>query len=66
MTWRAEMLLEAMPDDSAKQQRVHLQEIEDGNRRMTNLVNAFLNVARINLGTLSIKPEPCDVRILVN
>lgn len=66
MTWRAEMLLEGDAGRLTKQQRVYLQEIEDGNRRMTNLVNAFLNVSRINLGTLSIKPEPCDVRILVN
>lgn len=61
MMWRVEMLLGGDAGKLTRQQRIFLREIEDGNRRMAQLVNAFLNVSRLNLGTLAIAPEQVDL-----
>lgn len=42
-------------------QREYLEEVSHGSRRMVELVNALLNVSRIELGTFAIQPEPTDV-----
>lgn len=61
MMWRVEMLLDGDAGKLTRQQRIFLREIEDGNRRMAQLVNVFLNVSRLNLGTLAITPEHVDI-----
>ncbi|HEU5187704.1 MAG TPA: HAMP domain-containing sensor histidine kinase, partial [Candidatus Saccharimonadales bacterium] len=43
----------------------YLTQVRDSNRRMIDLVEHLLNVSRIELGTLTLKPERIDVANLV-
>lgn len=43
------------------EQKKYLHEISEGSQRMVDLVNALLNVSRLELGTFSVSPEPTDV-----
>lgn len=61
INWYAEMLLS---DDAGKlneEQKDYLQEIYRGNQRMVDLVNALLNVSRLELGTFMVEPEDVDM-----
>ncbi len=60
--WYSEMLLSGDAGKVGKKQKQYLNEIHVGNERMVELVNALLNVSRIELGTLGILPEPADLR----
>lgn len=66
VNWYAEILLSRDAGKINKEQEEYLQEIYKGNQRMVNLVNALLNVSRIDLGTLSIDPEPTSLIDLAN
>lgn len=61
MRWRVEMLLSGDAGKINHTQRSFLDQVEQSTERMAGLVNQFLNVSRINLGTLAIRPEPCDI-----
>lgn len=61
VNWYAEILLSEDAGKINDEQREYLNEVYKGNQRMVNLVNALLNVSRIDLGTLSIDPEPTDL-----
>ena len=61
INWYTEMLLGGDAGKINKQQKKFLEEIYAGNKRMVDLVNALLNVSRIELGTLAIDPEICDI-----
>ena len=61
VNWFAEMLLAGDAGKLTKQQNEFIQKIYDGNQRMVDLVNALLNVSRIELGTFSVEPEPTDI-----
>ncbi len=43
------------------EQRKYLKEVYNSNERLIELVNALLDVSRIDLGTFSIEPEPTDI-----
>ncbi|PWB39136.1 MAG: hypothetical protein C3F02_00765 [Parcubacteria group bacterium] len=58
INWYAEMLLAGDAGKINKNQKEYMEEIYKGNQRMVALVNALLNVSRIELGTLAIDPEP--------
>ncbi|MFO7807619.1 MAG: PAS domain S-box protein [Candidatus Moraniibacteriota bacterium] len=60
INWYAEMLLNGDAGEVNKEQKEFLKEIYKGNQRMVDLVNALLNVSRIELGTLAVDPEPTD------
>lgn len=62
INWYAEMLLDGDAGDITDEQKEFLKEIYKGNQRMVNLVNALLNVSRIELGKLSVEPEPIDFK----
>ena len=66
INWYMEMLLEDKDLKLNDQQKGFLQEIQNGIQRMVNLVNSLLNVSRIELGSLSIDPEPVDLREIVD
>jgi len=51
------MLMTGDAGKLSNNQRKYLEEIYNGNQRMVDLVNALLNVSRIELGTFSIEPE---------
>lgn len=61
MRWRAEMLLAGDAGRMTGEQKKFVTEIEESTKRMAELVNQFLNVSRINLGTFEIKPRICDI-----
>lgn len=42
-------------------QEKYLREVYNSNERLINLVNALLDVSRIDLGTFAIEPEPTDI-----
>ncbi len=50
--WYAEMLLSDMSMPLEKDQHTYVQEIYDANKRMIELVDALLNVSRLDLGTM--------------
>jgi two-component system, OmpR family, sensor histidine kinase VicK len=58
--WYAEMLLAGDAGELNPEQKDYLEEIYKSNRRMVDLVNALLNVSRIDLGTFILTPEPVD------
>jgi len=61
VNWFAEMLLAGDAGKLTKEQNNFVQKIYDGNQRMVELVNALLNVSRIELGTFSVEPEPIEI-----
>ncbi|HSE35283.1 MAG TPA: PAS domain S-box protein [Candidatus Paceibacterota bacterium] len=58
--WYSEMLLSKYVGELNEKQKQYVKEIYAGNLRMVDLVNALLNVSRIDLGTFAIEPEPVD------
>lgn len=55
--WYAEMLLSGDAGEPNPEQKQYLDEIYRANRRMVELVNAFLNVSRLELGSFIVEPE---------
>lgn len=64
INWYAEILLSGDAGKISDEQKEYLGEIYKGNQRMVDLVNALLNVSRIDLGTLAVEPEPTDLKDL--
>ena len=65
VNWYTEMLLAGDAGKVTSDQKKYLEKIYTGNKRMVELVNAFLNVSRIELGTFTIEPKLTDVIELV-
>ncbi|MFO0702933.1 MAG: ATP-binding protein, partial [Candidatus Andersenbacteria bacterium] len=63
--WYAETLLDGNAGKLKTEQLGYLQEVYNANERMVDLVNALLNVSRIEMGTFSVVPQPTDVAALV-
>lgn len=61
VNWYTEMLLDEETGPLNEEQRAYAEEIYRANQRMVGLVNAFLSVSRIELGTLPNNPEPTSV-----
>lgn len=59
--WYSEMLLSKYVGELNEKQRQYVKEIYAGNLRMVELVNALLNVSRIDLGTFVSEPEPLNL-----
>ncbi len=57
INWYAEMLLDGDAGAVNEEQKKYLDEIYHGNQRMVALINALLNVSRLDLGTFMIEPE---------
>lgn len=47
-----------------EKQKEYLQEVFQANKRMIELINALLDVSRIDFGTFSISPVPADIRAI--
>lgn len=62
INWYTEMLLDGDAGKINKEQKKYLEEVYQGSKRMVGLVNALLNVSRIELGTFAIEPEPVDLK----
>jgi len=65
ISWYTEMLLGGDVGALTKDQKKYLDEVYRGNQRMIGLVNALLNVSRIELGTLAIEPVPTRLKAVV-
>jgi signal transduction histidine kinase len=61
VNWYAEMLLAGDVGKLNDEQKKYIDEIYKGNQRMVDLVNALLDVSRIELGTFAISPEPTQL-----
>jgi PAS domain S-box-containing protein len=61
INWYTEMLMSGDSGKVTDEQQQYLHEIYNSTKRMVDLVNALLNVSRIDLGTLSIEPEPVNL-----
>jgi len=59
--WYSEMLLSKYVGELNEKQHQYVKEIYAGNLRMVELVNALLNVSRIDLGTFAIEPEDLNL-----
>ena len=66
INWYTEMLLAGDAGELKDEQRKYLREIALSNDRMVVLVDALLNVSRLELGTLMIDPELQDIRELAD
>lgn len=60
--WYSEMLDSEKLGPLNANQRDYLGEIYKSNLRMIDLVNALLNVSRIDMGTFAIEPEPTGIK----
>lgn len=65
INWYSELLLSGDAGPLSKEQNEHLDEIYLSSKRMVELVNALLNVSRIELGTFIVQPEPTDIVALM-
>ena len=61
VNWYAEMLLAGDMGKLNEGQKKYLDEVYHSNQRMVTLVNALLDVSRIELGTFVVEPEPTNV-----
>jgi signal transduction histidine kinase len=61
VSWYTEMLLEGNIGCLNEKQKKYLTEVYRGNQRMIELVNALLDVSRLELGTFTIEPKPVDI-----
>jgi signal transduction histidine kinase len=64
VNWYSEMLLTGDVGPLNEKQREYLNEIYKGSKRMGGLVNALLDVSRMEMGTFIVEPEPTDIPLL--
>lgn len=65
ISWYTEMLLTGDAGSLNEKQKKYIDEVYRSNRRMVELINALLNVSRLELGTFTIDPEPTDITNLM-
>lgn len=61
ISWYIEMLIGGKAGKLKVEQKKYLEEVYKGNLRMRDLVNALLNVSRIDMGSFIIEPEKIDI-----
>lgn len=64
VNWYCEMLISGGEGKLNRKQKEYLDAIYSGSKRMVGLVNALLNVSRMELGTFVVTPEPTDILAL--
>lgn len=62
--WYLELLLKGQMGRLTEEQAKSLEEVHNTSLHMIELVNALLSVARIEVGTLAVTPEPSDIEQL--
>lgn len=65
INWYSEVLLNGDVGKLKKEQEKYVETVYHASKRMGDLVNALLNVSRLELGTFTVKPEETDVRALL-
>lgn len=66
INWYTERLRNGKAGPLNAEQQKYFQAIQHNNQRMLNLVNALLNVSRVELGILAITPVPTDIVALTD
>lgn len=66
INWYCERLLEEKTDNLTHWQKQYLGDISQVTEKMVSLVNNFLNVSRIEMGTFLVQPKPTDLKELAN
>ncbi len=61
INWYSEMLLSGEVGALSDKQKEYIEEIYHATQRMVNLINDFLNISRIESGSLAINPEPTNL-----
>ncbi len=61
INWYSQMLLSGRVGELNHKQIQYLNEISYSVKRVVNLVNALLNVSRVEMGTFSVAPEPVSL-----
>lgn len=64
--WYIELLLNKKTGALNKMQKTYLKEVQEGTNRMIDLVNALLNVSRIELGRFEVIPSDIRISQLIN
>ncbi|MBU1149216.1 PAS domain-containing sensor histidine kinase [Patescibacteria group bacterium] len=64
ISWYTEMVLAGDAGKITPEQKKYLEEVYSGNKRMIGLVNALLNVSRLELGTFMVEPEETTLKAL--
>lgn len=59
--WYVDFVLSGDAGQLSPDQERYLKEVYKSNERLIELVNALLDVSRIDLGTFAIEPEPTDI-----
>ncbi|PLX27542.1 hypothetical protein C0583_03250 [Candidatus Parcubacteria bacterium] len=59
--WYIDFVLAGDAGEMNEEQHKYLTEAYESNERLIDLVNALLDVSRIDVGTFSIEPEPTDI-----
>lgn len=59
--WYVDFLINGDAGEISEEQKKYLQEVYLSNERLIELVNALLDVSRIDVGTFSIDPEPISI-----
>lgn len=62
ISWYIEMLMNGKAGKLKEEQKKYLQEVYNGGIRMRDLVNALLNVSRLEMGTFMIEPEMINIK----
>jgi len=65
INWYTEALLKSSSIKTDQQTMEYVNEIRVGSQRMTELVNALLNVTRYELGTFVIEPEEINIKSFI-
>lgn len=65
INWYTETLLSGDAGDLEPDQIPYFEQIYESTQRMINLVNALLNVSRLEMGTFMVEPEPINVTELI-
>lgn len=66
INWYTEMLLSGDAGKINEEQKQYLMEVAAGNQRMVDLVDALLNVSRLDLGTFIVEPENVNIAELAH
>lgn len=65
VNWYTEMLLSGEIGEMNVKQKDYLNEIYSGNQRMIDLVNALLNVSRLEVGAFIVEPQDVNLKDIV-
>ncbi|OHA07514.1 MAG: hypothetical protein A2934_03630 [Candidatus Sungbacteria bacterium RIFCSPLOWO2_01_FULL_47_10] len=62
INWYTELLLSGGAGAPSGEQKKYLQQIYSASRRMTDIIRFLLNISRLELGSIMVKPEPTIIR----